>query len=72
MWNTVFQVVNLGEEAPDRVLRRLFLNFERLKSNDDKIAAELEENLKIIVSCENKDYLEVYHSLSVLIDNPSM
>ncbi|XP_051125226.1 diacylglycerol kinase 5-like [Andrographis paniculata] len=44
------QVVNLAEEAPDRILHSLFLNLERLKNDEDNIAAKLEENLKIIVA----------------------
>ncbi|GFP89541.1 diacylglycerol kinase 5 [Phtheirospermum japonicum] len=44
------QVIDLGEEAPDTVLHRLFLNLERLKNNGDKIASELEKKLRIIVA----------------------
>ncbi|KAL6554022.1 Diacylglycerol kinase 5 [Orobanche minor] len=44
------QVIDLGEEAPDTVLRKLFLNLERLKNNGDAIAYELEKKLKIIVA----------------------
>ncbi|KAL6535839.1 hypothetical protein OROHE_012683 [Orobanche hederae] len=44
------QVIDLGEEAPDTVLRKLFLNLERLKNNGDAIASELEKKLKIIVA----------------------
>lgn len=45
-----FQVFDLGDEAPDSVLRRLYLNIERLKGNGDHFAAEIEERMKIIVS----------------------
>ncbi|KAL8031443.1 hypothetical protein ABFX02_13G025000 [Erythranthe guttata] len=44
------QVIDLGEEAPDGVLRRLFVNLERLKNNGDEVASELEKKLKIIVA----------------------
>ncbi|CAA0816103.1 Diacylglycerol kinase 5 [Striga hermonthica] len=44
------QVIDLGENAPDAVLRRLFLNLERLKNNGDDIASELEQKLKLIVA----------------------
>ncbi|CAN4104882.1 unnamed protein product [Withania somnifera] len=43
-------VFDLGEEAPDSVLRRLYLNIERLKSNGDQFAAEIEERMRIIVA----------------------
>lgn len=44
------QVFDLGEEAPENVLRKLYLNLERLKLNADKLATKLEEHLKIIVA----------------------
>ncbi|KAL8502273.1 hypothetical protein ACS0TY_021413 [Phlomoides rotata] len=44
------QVLDLGEEAPDQVLRRVFLNLQRLKNDGDEIAPELEQKLKIIVA----------------------
>ncbi|CAI9784436.1 unnamed protein product [Fraxinus pennsylvanica] len=40
----------LGEEAPDNGLCKLYLNLERLKFSGDKFATKLEENLKIIVA----------------------
>ncbi|KAK4368514.1 hypothetical protein RND71_012306 [Anisodus tanguticus] len=45
-----YQVFDLGEEAPDSVLRRLYLNIGRLKSNGDQFAAEIEERMRIIVA----------------------
>ncbi|KAL7102354.1 hypothetical protein ACP275_08G115200 [Erythranthe tilingii] len=44
------QVFDLSEEAPDSVLRRVFLNLERLKNNGDQFAPKLEEKLRIIVA----------------------
>ena len=44
-----FQVFDLGKEAPDVVLRRIYLNLEKLKSNDE-FAAKIQEKLRIIVS----------------------
>ncbi|KAL3647153.1 Diacylglycerol kinase 5 [Castilleja foliolosa] len=44
------QVIDLGEEAPDTVLHRLFVNLERLKNNGDEIAPDLEKKLRIIVA----------------------
>ncbi|KAL0302232.1 UNVERIFIED_CONTAM: Diacylglycerol kinase [Sesamum calycinum] len=38
----------LGDEAPDKVLSRLFLNLERLKNNGDQFALILEKKLRII------------------------
>ncbi|KAK4364108.1 hypothetical protein RND71_015466 [Anisodus tanguticus] len=45
-----YQVFDLGEETPDSVLRRLYLNLEKLKSNGDEYATKLEERLRIIVA----------------------
>ncbi|KAA8526440.1 hypothetical protein F0562_008357 [Nyssa sinensis] len=44
------QVFNLGEEAPDNVLRKLYLNLENLKCNGDEFASKFQERLKIIVA----------------------
>ncbi|XAR68049.1 Diacylglycerol kinase [Bertholletia excelsa] len=44
------QVIDLLEEAPDVVLRRLYFNLEKLKHNGDHLAAKIEESLKIIVA----------------------
>ncbi|XP_057460869.1 diacylglycerol kinase 5-like [Actinidia eriantha] len=44
------QVIDLLEEAPDDVLRRLYLNLEKLKNNGDKLAPIVEERLRIIVA----------------------
>uniref|UniRef100_A0A6M2ERY5 Diacylglycerol kinase n=1 Tax=Populus davidiana TaxID=266767 RepID=A0A6M2ERY5_9ROSI len=43
------QVFDLGKEAPDVVLRRIYLNLEKLKSNDE-FAAKIQEKLRIIVA----------------------
>ncbi|CAA7050173.1 unnamed protein product [Microthlaspi erraticum] len=42
------QVFDLGVETPDKVLRRTYLNLERLK--DDALACKIREKLKIIVA----------------------
>ncbi|CAH9071434.1 unnamed protein product [Cuscuta epithymum] len=44
------QVFDLGEESPDQVLRRLYLNLEKLKSNGDVLSSKLKERLRIIVA----------------------
>ncbi|XP_020549385.1 diacylglycerol kinase 5 [Sesamum indicum] len=44
------QVFDLGDEAPDKVLSRLFVNLERLKNNGDQFALILEKKLRIIVA----------------------
>lgn len=44
------KVFDLGEEAPDVVLRRFFLNLEKLKLNGDEIAVEIQKRLRLIVS----------------------
>ncbi|XP_060202416.1 diacylglycerol kinase 5-like isoform X2 [Lycium barbarum] len=45
-----YQVVDLGEETPDSVLRRLYLNLEKLKNDGDEYATKLGERLRIIVA----------------------
>lgn len=45
-----FQVFDLGEEAPDKVLRRIYGNFESLKQQGDQFAIRTMERLKLIVS----------------------
>ncbi|KAL1560717.1 Diacylglycerol kinase 5 [Salvia divinorum] len=44
------QVIDLGEEAPDGVLRKVFINLERLKNRGDENASEFEKNLRLIVA----------------------
>ncbi|WOL16018.1 diacylglycerol kinase 5-like [Canna indica] len=44
------QVFDLGEEAPDKVLHRIYANFERLKSDGDKLAYHIEQKLRLIVA----------------------
>ncbi|XP_051135590.1 diacylglycerol kinase 5-like [Andrographis paniculata] len=45
-----YQVIDLGEETPDSVLCRVYLNIEKLKSQGDDFASELKKKLKIIVA----------------------
>jgi diacylglycerol kinase (ATP) len=45
-----FQVFDLGKEAPDKVLRRIYANLERLKHNGHEFAVNIEERLRLIVS----------------------
>nr|XP_029122689.1 diacylglycerol kinase 5 isoform X3 [Elaeis guineensis] len=42
------QVYDLGEEAPDKVLQRLYGYFEKLKSDGDTLAAEIQKRLRLI------------------------
>lgn len=42
------QVFDLGEEGPDKVLHRLYANFEKLKNSGDDLAVEIEKKLRII------------------------
>ncbi|XP_052177288.1 diacylglycerol kinase 5-like [Diospyros lotus] len=44
------QVFDLLEEAPDAVLRRVYLNLQKLKLGGDELAPKIEERLKIIVA----------------------
>lgn len=44
------KVFDLGEETPDVVLRRIFLNLEKLKLNGDEIAVDIQKKLRLIVS----------------------
>uniref|UniRef100_A0ACD5UEQ4 Uncharacterized protein n=2 Tax=Avena sativa TaxID=4498 RepID=A0ACD5UEQ4_AVESA len=44
------QVFDLSEESPDKVLQRLYANFEKLKSNGDTLAIEIQKNLRLIVA----------------------
>ncbi|KAG9146090.1 hypothetical protein Leryth_026264 [Lithospermum erythrorhizon] len=44
------QVFDLGEEAPDDVLRRIYLNLEMLRRNGDDFSAKLAQNFRIIVA----------------------
>ncbi|GAB2214980.1 hypothetical protein Droror1_Dr00019350 [Drosera rotundifolia] len=44
------QVFDLLEEAPDKVLRRLYLNLEKLKHNGDSLAQIIGMTLKLIVA----------------------
>lgn len=67
----MIQVIDLGEEAPEKVLHRLFCNFETLKSKGDTLAAEIERRLRIIVSYYNKKLYLEDASCSCLILFPS-
>ncbi|XP_020269039.1 diacylglycerol kinase 5-like [Asparagus officinalis] len=44
------QVFDLGEEAPDKVLHGIYSNLEKLKSIGDDLAAQVENNLRLIVA----------------------
>ncbi|XP_047172825.1 diacylglycerol kinase 5-like [Vigna umbellata] len=44
------QVFDLGEEAPDRVLSRIYANLENLKLQGDQIAIKVMEKLRLIVA----------------------
>lgn len=44
------QVFDLLEEAPDKVLHRLYSNLERLKRDGDTFAAEIHRRLRLIVA----------------------
>ena len=52
------QVFDLGGEAPDAVLRRLYLHLETLKLNGDEFAPKIEERLKIIVSWVKRECMK--------------
>ncbi|KAH0738260.1 hypothetical protein KY290_036965 [Solanum tuberosum] len=45
-----YKVFDLGDETPDSVLRRLYLNIERLKGNGDRCSVEIDERMRIIVA----------------------
>ncbi|XP_030928967.1 diacylglycerol kinase 5 isoform X1 [Quercus lobata] len=44
------QVFDLGEEAPDEVLRRIYVNLEKLKISGDELAVKIQDRLKLIVA----------------------
>lgn len=44
------KVFDLGEDAPDKVLHRLYLTLENLKLNGDELATKIENHLRVIVS----------------------
>lgn len=44
------QVYDLGQEAPDKVLSRIYANLEMLKHNGDEFATKIQERLRIIVA----------------------
>ncbi|XP_030513162.2 diacylglycerol kinase 5-like [Rhodamnia argentea] len=44
------QVFDLGEEGPDKVLRRIYLNLEKLRSDGDELANQIQQALKLIVA----------------------
>lgn len=51
----IFQVFDLGEQAPDKVLRTVYANLESLSVRGDEFAKEIRERLKLIVSCDYKN-----------------
>ncbi|PKI35043.1 hypothetical protein CRG98_044558 [Punica granatum] len=44
------QVFDLGQEAPDKSLQRIYANLQKLKNEGDDFASTVEERLKIIVA----------------------
>ncbi|CAI9784152.1 unnamed protein product [Fraxinus pennsylvanica] len=44
------QVFDLGEKTPDKVLYQVYFNLEKLKQNGDKLSAEIQRRLRIIVA----------------------
>uniref|UniRef100_A0A1D1YF91 Diacylglycerol kinase n=1 Tax=Anthurium amnicola TaxID=1678845 RepID=A0A1D1YF91_9ARAE len=44
------QVFDLGEEAPDKVLHKVYGNLEKLKQSVDPLAPEIEKTLRLIVA----------------------
>ncbi|KAM5580860.1 hypothetical protein ABKV19_010189 [Rosa sericea] len=45
-----WQVFDVGEEAPDKVLRRIYVNLETLRRNGDGFATKIQEKLRIIAA----------------------
>lgn len=69
-----YEVFNLLEEAPDDVLRRLYLNLEKLTLNGDEFAPRIQERLKIIVSlvCITKIDFVMYSLFSYVLGHAHM
>ncbi|XWS54258.1 hypothetical protein CRYUN_Cryun10bG0075500 [Craigia yunnanensis] len=44
------QVFDVGEEAPDKVLHRIYIRLEKLKQEKDEFATKIHERLRIIVA----------------------
>nr|GEX73671.1 diacylglycerol kinase 5 isoform X2 [Tanacetum cinerariifolium] len=44
------QVFDLGEDAPDKVLRRLYLTLENCKLSGDDLATKIQKHLRVIVA----------------------
>ncbi|MBA0602319.1 hypothetical protein Gorai_002504, partial [Gossypium raimondii] len=44
------QIFDVGEEAPDKVLRRVYTRLEKLKQEKDEFATKIHERLRIIVA----------------------
>ncbi|KAJ9153650.1 hypothetical protein P3X46_027069 [Hevea brasiliensis] len=44
------QVIDLGEETPDKVLHQIYATLQTLKNHGDELAAEIEKRLRIIVA----------------------
>ncbi|XP_030485059.2 diacylglycerol kinase 5 [Cannabis sativa] len=44
------QVFDLGEEGPDKILRRIYVNLAQLQREGDKFATHIQENLRLIVA----------------------
>ncbi|XP_031501066.1 diacylglycerol kinase 1-like [Nymphaea colorata] len=44
------QVIDLGADAPDKVLHKVYANIERLKANADSLAFHIEQKMRLIVA----------------------
>lgn len=44
------QVFDLGEKAPDKMLHQIYYNLEKHKQNGDKLSAEIQRRLRILVA----------------------
>ncbi|KAF5726418.1 diacylglycerol kinase 5 [Tripterygium wilfordii] len=42
------QIYELGEQSPDKILNKIFMNLESLKNDCDELAAKIHERLQII------------------------
>ncbi|KAJ7981382.1 diacylglycerol kinase [Quillaja saponaria] len=44
------QVFDLGKEAPDKILRKIYFNFEKLKFDGDESATKIQERMRLVVA----------------------
>lgn len=56
-----FQVIDLGEKAPDKVLHQLYVTLEKFKAAGDVFASEIEKRLRLIVSWLVHVYAYLYY-----------